>query len=117
MKNNRSIPVVIPPYLFCGAKNVSTFMKTVITALNDFNELAYKKARAFPVIDSKTTSVTLNEAGVRSLDAYKEKHGLSSRNQAVMAMLATHHAKQPVIVERNPMPSFREAFLMVGVSG
>lgn len=118
MKGNRIIGVRIPPHFLIGVKDRSRHMRTLITrvALNDFNEAAYKKAKSLPSCDYFTTSIVLNGVGVRGLDAYKEKHGLSSRMQAVLAVLATHHAKQSV-VEKKPMPKFYEAFAMVGARG
>jgi len=114
----KPINLVVPPYLFNGVKDRSSHTKAVITriALTDFNRVAYEKARLVDTSQRITTSFLLNEVGVKCLVAYQEKHGLSSRNQAVLAILATHHAKQAA-VEKKPIPSFSAAFAMIRARG
>jgi len=112
------VSLVIPPYLV-GVKNRSSYIRTVVTriALNNFNAEAYKLAQAIPASQCEVTSVTLNEVGLRGLLAYQEKHGLSSRNQAVLAILATYHADQPVVNVVPKLPSFASALAMIGGHG
>ena len=113
---NKIISVVIPPYLIKGAARRSSHIRTVVTriALNNFNAEAYKQAQAIPASQCEVTSVKLNEVGLKGLLAYQEKHGLSSRNQAIMAILATYHADQPVVNVAPKLPSFASALSMIG---
>lgn len=114
-KDNRIISVIAPPHFFCEHKSHSSYAKMVITrtALDDFNEFAYHKASSTPLRDSIATSVTLNAMGVRGLDAYKERHKLSSRNQAVLAILATHHAKQLAVIKATEIPVYKALAMIV----
>jgi len=111
------VSLVIPPHIV-DVKNRSTYIKSVVSriALNDFNEETYKQAKEIPAKDGLLTSVTLNDAQLKGLVAYQEKHGLSSRNQAILAILATHYAKQAVVEKVKP-PSFKQAIFMIGARG
>ena len=118
IRKQKIISLVVPPYLLETGKERRGYIRECVTkiALNDFNEESYSKAAGFAPSHCVVTSVTLNDDGVKSLEDYRVKHGLSSRNKAVMAILATCHAKQSHS-KKTAMPTFYEAFALIAGYG
>lgn len=118
IRKQKIISLVVPPYLLDTGNKRRGYIRECVTriGLNDFNEEEYLKAGEFSPSHCAITSVTLNETGMKSLEAYRVKHGLSSRNKAVMEILATCHAKQSHS-KKTAMPTFYEAFALIAGYG
>jgi len=118
IRKQKIISLVVPPYLLDTGNERRGYIRECVTriALNDFNQEAYLKATGFAPSHCVITSVTLNEAGVKSLEAYRVKHGLSSRNKAVIAILATCYAKQSHS-KKPALPTFYEVFAVIAGYG
>jgi len=118
IRKQKIISLIMPTYLLETGNERRGYIRECVTriCLNDFNEAAYLKAVEFERKHCALTSVTLNEAGVKSLEAYRVKHNLSSRNKAVTAILATCYAKQSRS-KQPALPTFYEAFALISGHG
>jgi hypothetical protein len=126
---NHIIALSVPDYLFPKAvKSRGAYARACISrhALMDFNKQAHSVAATHEVY---RTSFYIGKVALDGLNAYRKQHNLRSRADAILAILATVHAKtneipSPKVVSREKTIqasigdiSFSQAFSMIQVRG